>query len=175
MSKKESAVARSRPSVNRNRACSVDSKGRVLLPAIIREALGENVQFVKDIQRYLRVYTSEVFAEEEETFAKTFSRGNRAAMKYRMAFLSNGEDGKIDSAGRLLIPQDCREWAQLGKECVVIANGIEFLIMSVEDYKVWEKAPSKFRVEENIELEALRKAAYDEEKTLRELRSGVGA
>ena len=171
MMSKKPAPARS--SINLNEPCSVDAKGRVLLTKELKEAFTGEVKLVQDIQKFIRVYTKEVFEEEEQDIKQTFSRGNRSASKYRMAYLSNARDAKVDAAGRLLIPADFRSWSGIVTKCVMIANGEEFLIMSPSDYELWQKSPSKFRADEAAELNSLRKDAYDEERTIRELRSGV--
>jgi DNA-binding transcriptional regulator/RsmH inhibitor MraZ len=139
----------------------------------LKEAFVGEVKLVQDIQKFIRVYTKEVFEEEELDIKQTFSRGNRSASKYRMAYLSNARDAKVDAAGRLLIPSDFRSWSGIANKCVMIANGEEFLIMSPADYELWQKSPSKYRSEEAAELNSLRKDAYDEERTIRDLKSGV--
>ncbi|OWU64508.1 MAG: hypothetical protein CBB60_009470 [Armatimonadetes bacterium Cent15-Ar3] len=170
MSKKP---APARSSINLNEPCSVDAKGRVLLTKELKEAFVGEVKLVQDIQKFIRVYAKEVFEEEEQIIRETFSRGNRSASKYRMAYLSNAREAKVDTAGRLLIPADFRAWIGISNKCVMIANGEEFLIMSPSDYEAWQKSPSTFRAQEAKELDSLRKDAYDEERTIRELRSGV--
>ena len=110
MSKKP---APARSSINLNEPCSVDAKGRVLLTKELKEAFTGEVKLVQDIQKFIRVYTKEVFEEEEQDIKQTFSRGNRSASKYRMAYLSNARDAKVDAAGRLGKPR--RRHRQYGR------------------------------------------------------------
>ena len=72
MSKKP---APARSSINLNEPCSVDAKGRVLLTKELKEAFVGEVKLVQDIQKFIRVYTKEVFEEEELDIKQTFSRG----------------------------------------------------------------------------------------------------
>lgn len=95
---------------------SMDSKGRVILPAKFRNELGSEVVMTVGPQNCLRIFKSEDFTEMTQEMFRKYSqdtdRSNREnsqkAMRALRQVMSQASDVPIDKQGRILIPQKMR-------------------------------------------------------------------
>ena len=98
-------------------AHNIDAKGRLFIPAKLREELGGTFHVMVGQDHCLSVYSDESWnAIMEGLKEKSYSqiKGLRAAF-------ANAADCEPDAQGRILIPAKLRQYAQLEKE--VIING----------------------------------------------------
>lgn len=96
---------------------SLDSKGRLFIPARFREELGESFFITKGLDNCIAVYSEESWnAIEEKTRALPLSKSRNLQ---RMLFAS-AVKCELDSQGRILIPAKLREYAGLLKDVLVI-------------------------------------------------------
>ncbi len=104
---------------------TVDSKGRLTLPAKYRMQLAEGLMITKGEDYCLQIYPARAWEVKQAEVLQldTASRENR---EYRRAFFAGAEEGELDSQGRLLIKELQRAYAGLDKEAAVIGAG-EFL------------------------------------------------
>lgn len=114
-------------------AQSADAKGRVFIPARLRDELGEGFVVTRGFDRCLCVYPKtewEIFAAKIDTFPTVQAR------KVRRFIFSAASDPKLDSQGRVLIPQNLREYAGIEKDIVVIGVGSYIEIWAQSE---WDK------------------------------------
>ena len=121
---------------------SVDVKGRVIMPAKLREDIGENFIVTKGLDKCLFAYSKSEWANFEEKL-KTLPLTNKNARDFVRFFLSGAIECEIDKQGRFLIPANLRTYAKLEKEIVIIGVGTRLEVWNKGD---WEKYSS----EENI-------------------------
>lgn len=96
---------------------ALDIKGRINFPSKLRESLGERFILTQGLDGCLFVYPLEEWTKlEEKLNALPMSKG-RALQRF---FFSNAMDVEADKQGRVLIPQNLREYAGLTKDIVVI-------------------------------------------------------
>ena len=96
---------------------TIDSKGRVFLPAKFRSSLGERIIIVKGPDGCLVIYTEEKYEEYIERLRRN---GETAAKKY-VRFLSLSAAGiEPDAQGRILLTNELREYASLDKEVLFV-------------------------------------------------------
>jgi MraZ protein len=117
---------------------TLDAKGRFLLPAGLKKQLpeGENTHFVinRGFEKCLSLYPKQSW---EPVFTKisslnTFDPEVRGFVRY---FLNGATEVEIDSAGRLLLPPNLKEYAGLGKD-IVLTSGVDKIeIWSKEAYQ----------------------------------------
>lgn len=105
---------------------SVDAKGRVIVPAKYRDALGAEFVVTKGLDGCLFVYPNEewtIFAEKLKNLPMT----NRDARNFVRFFLSGAASVELDKQGRILLPPALREFARLEKDVVLvgISNRVE--------------------------------------------------
>lgn len=118
---------------------SIDTKGRVIVPAKFREALGESFVVTLGLDGCLFVYPQ----EEWEGFVKQLKElpGSKEARKLQRYFMAGAAPCDVDKQGRVLIPSSLREKAGLEKDIVFVG------VMS--KIEIW----SKERWDENEDFE----------------------
>ncbi|MBQ8663258.1 MAG: division/cell wall cluster transcriptional repressor MraZ [Eubacterium sp.] len=105
---------------------TVDTKGRLIIPAKFREALGEEFVVTKGLDGCLFIYSEEEWKNIEEKFRNT-PLTTRDARKFSRFFFAGAATCELDKQGRILIPAVLREFAGLEKDVVLagVFNKIE--------------------------------------------------
>ena len=96
---------------------SIDSKSRMSLPSKLREELGDSVYIVKGQDMCLVVYSLERWAEFE---SKLKSETGKKARALQRAICASAARCDVDAQGRIVIPQELRNYAGLESEAVVV-------------------------------------------------------
>lgn len=112
---------------------SLDAKGRLIIPAKYRDALGEKFILAKGLDGCLFIYPMEQWHELEQKL-RSLPLTQKEARTFARFFFSGASEGEMDKQGRLIIPQALREYAHLTKECMVVGvdNRLE-----VWDLETW--------------------------------------
>ncbi len=111
---------------------NIDAKNRMFLPAKFRERMGDTVVIVKSIDKCISVYPMDAwnaFSERLEALPEMQAR------KIKRFIYSSASDIQIDSQGRIVIPQNLKDYAMLEKGTVVIGNGDHCEIWDEELYR----------------------------------------
>ena len=98
---------------------TLDSKGRVFLPARWREELAPDVVVTAGLDRCLLVMTKGRFEERAAQLEK-LSSNSKAARDHNRLFFSSASEESIDKAGRMSVPGGLRAYAGLDRDVVVI-------------------------------------------------------
>ena len=110
---------------------TLDAKGRLIVPAKLREQLGETFYLTKGIDGCIFVYPE----KEWEAFLDDLcSRPISQSAAVQRHFIANSALVETDSMGRLLIPRNLREYAGLEKETMFLGVGKRAEIWSAEKY-----------------------------------------
>ncbi len=108
----------------------IDAKNRVIVPAKFREELGMQCILTRGLDECLVLYPMSTWQEQQ----KLLSQLPRSDAKVR-AFLrytySNARDVEIDKQGRILFPQELRQFAHIEKELVTIGM--------IDRVEIWAK------------------------------------
>ena len=99
-------------------AHNIDAKGRLFIPAKLREELGATFHVTIGQDHCLSVYSEESWKAFEERL-KTMSYSQIKALR---TVFANAADCEPDAQGRILIPAKLRGYADLKKEVVVIGS-----------------------------------------------------
>lgn len=126
---------------------SVDAKGRVIMPAKLREDIGENFIVTKGLDGCLFAYSKKEWSNFEEKL-KTLPLTNKNARDFVRFFLSGAVECEIDKQGRFLIPSNLRTYASLEKEINIIGVGTRVEIWNRESWK-------NYSSEENISADEI--------------------
>ena len=117
---------------------TLDAKGRFLLPVGLKKQLpeGENTRFVinRGFEKCLTLYPRQSW---EPLYARisTLNDFDPKVREFRRFFLNGATEVELDSAGRLLLPPNLKEYAGLERD-IVLASAIDKIeIWSVENYK----------------------------------------
>lgn len=101
---------------------NVDAKGRVFIPAKYRSLLGEKLYMLGGIGGCIRAYSEPEFRK----FMEKIDELKAGRIKLRRKITSQVCDVEIDSQGRVLLPEDLRNMAEITDK-TMIAGMSEFL------------------------------------------------
>ena len=113
---------------------SLDVKGRLILPAKIREDMGDKFIVTKGLDGCLFGFSQNEWTNFEEKL-KTLPLTNKNARDFVRFFLSGATECEIDKQGRLLITSNLREYATLEKDAIIIGVGTRIEIWNREKWK----------------------------------------
>ena len=114
---------------------SIDAKGRIIVPSKLRCDLGERFVLTKGLDNCLFIYTLEEWKNFEEKL-KALPLTNINARKFVRFFFAGAVECEADKQGRILIPNNLREYAELLKETVFIGVSNRVEVWNKEN---WEK------------------------------------
>ena len=130
---------------------SLDTKGRLIMPARIREDLGEKFIITKGLDGCLFGFSKNEWNNFEEKL-KTLPLTNKNARDFVRFFLSGAIECEIDKQGRFLIASNLRGYAELEKEAVIIGVGTRIEIWNKDKWKAYnsEENLSADQIAENM-------------------------
>ena len=112
---------------------SLDTKGRIIVPAKFRETLGDSFVISPGLDGCLFAYPK----EEWEKFAEQLAvlPGNKDARRLQRHFMGGADTCEVDKQGRTLIPAKLREVAGLEKDVVLVGVMQKIEIWSKEKWE----------------------------------------
>jgi MraZ protein len=114
-------------------APKLDEKGRVILPAKFREELQGGLVVTRGQDRCLYVFSTAEFELVHDKIRQA-PVTSAEARNYLRVFLSGASSEQPDKQGRITIPATLREYAELGKDLIVIGVGTR---AEIWDAKAW--------------------------------------
>lgn len=114
---------------------SIDAKGRLFIPAKLREELGVTFYLAMGVDECLAIYPQETWNRFTEKFA-SLPMSQSAAMR---PLFANASKCELDSQGRIVIPQKLRKYAGLEKDAVIIGVNDRSEIWSAETWNAREE------------------------------------
>lgn len=109
---------------------SIDEKGRLIIPAKLRDDLGENFVICNGLEGCLFVYSQEEWSKFVAEL-ETLPRMSKDARIYKRYFFGSASEGTFDKQGRVLVPTPLRKSANLEKDVVLVG---------VQDHvEIWDK------------------------------------
>ncbi len=117
---------------------TVDAKGRFLLPAALKKKLPEDSasQFVisRGFEKCLTLHPIANWNPLFENLSK-LNDFDPKVREFKRYFLNGATELELDTAGRLLLPQNLREYAGLDKDILVVGSG--------KKIEIWDKVRHK--------------------------------
>ena len=110
---------------------SVDAKGRVIMPSKFRDGLGEKFIVTKGLDNCLFAYSLEEWSNLEAKL-KALPFTDKDVRAFVRFFFAGATECETDKQGRILLPQNLREYAGLEKDVYVI--GVSTRV------EIWDKA-----------------------------------
>lgn len=126
---------------------SIDTKGRLVLPAKIKDDLGKEFIVTKGLDGCLFGYSLAEWSKFEEKL-KALPLTNKITRDFVRFFLSGAVEEETDKQGRFLLPANLREYASLTKDAVIIGVGTR---IEIWDKKKW----IEYNSEENLSVDSI--------------------
>ncbi|MCU0972563.1 MAG: division/cell wall cluster transcriptional repressor MraZ [Burkholderiales bacterium] len=128
-------------------ALNMDAKGRIAVPTRHREALtreaGGRLVLTAHPEGCLLLYPGHAW-EPVRTKVMGFPSFNTLASKWKRLLVGFAEDVELDSAGRVLVSPELRNFARLDKRVMMVGQGSHFEIWAVE---AWEQQLAEITAE----------------------------
>ena len=120
---------------------NMDAKGRINFPVKLRDSLGVNFVITRGLDRCLYAYSPEEWTGLEESI-KTLPRAKRRNLE--RFFFAGAAEVQPDKQGRILVPQNLRDYAGLDKQVMVVgvSNHVE-----IWDIGQWESSVADLSAE----------------------------
>lgn len=118
----------------------LDEKSRLVLPAKFREQLSTGLVITKGQEHCLVVWPIAEF----DDYVKRLRAAAQTSSKVRgftRIFLSSVSDEQPDKQGRVTLPPELRDYANLDRDCVVIGADTR---IEIWDKKSWENYLANF-------------------------------
>ena len=122
---------------------SLDSKNRIIVPAKLREGLGNKFVITKGLDGCLYAYPLEEWKILEDKL-KTLPLTNKDARTFVRFFFSGACEVEVDKQGRGLIPQNLKEYACIEKEIVSIGVLTRVEIWGKEKWQEYNESDIDF-------------------------------
>ena len=123
---------------------TLDTKGRLIIPAKFREVLGEEFVISKAMDGCLFVYANDDWNAFEQKLT-SLPLINKEARQFARFFLAGAATVEVDKQGRILLPAALREFAGLEKDVVLVGVGSRVEIWSKDK---WENMNSDTDMDE---------------------------
>lgn len=98
---------------------NVDAKGRVSVPSKFRGDLGQSFVVTKGLDNCLFMYSKEEWKTFEDKL-RQLPLTNEDARNFVRFFFAGATECEVDKQGRINIPQNLREYANIQKDVVII-------------------------------------------------------
>ena len=119
---------------------TIDDKGRLTLPSKFRADLGHGVVVTRGVDKCLFVFTLAEFQRLADRIG-TLPVTQVVAREFSRHFFSGASDVELDKQGRILIPQNLREYAGLDGDVIVVGISQRIEIWNAQ---VWPQVRADF-------------------------------
>jgi MraZ protein len=125
---------------------NLDDKGRLMIPARYRDLLAAGAFITQGFDKCLMVMTDAYFKEVYERINK-MNMADSTARLLRRLILSNAYPVEVDKVGRILVPQNLREFLGLATGELTLAGQGDY-------FEVWTPAEWKTQMDKLQDVEA---------------------
>ncbi|MBQ1378149.1 MAG: division/cell wall cluster transcriptional repressor MraZ [Lachnospiraceae bacterium] len=129
---------------------SLDAKGRLIIPAKIREELGEGFVITKNPDHCLSVYPKAKWDELIAAMDGLPKISSEPARRLRRIYFGNSSTPEPDKQGRIIIPQDLRKYASLEKDVALVGVDDHVEIWDADTWNAYNESADLSDIEYNL-------------------------
>ena len=111
----------------------IDDKKRLSLPKKLQHNLGEVLILTRGLDNCIFAYTEESWREISEKIA-AMPLGQKAARNFSRFLLGSAIEVSLDKSGRVLIPDNLKDFAEISEEVVIVGAGNRLEIWSADKW-----------------------------------------
>lgn len=133
---------------------NLDQKGRVIMPAKLREGLGEKFIITRGLDNCLFAYSMDEWSRLESKI-KELPFTDKNVRSFTRFFFGGACESETDKQGRVILPAYLREYAGLTKETYILGVSSRVEIWSAENWEAFmdsENADPEMFAEKMAEL-----------------------
>ena len=109
---------------------SIDEKNRMIVPSKLRAGLGSRCILTKGLDHCLYIYTTEAWDKRMDKISK-LPESDPKVRAFIRHFCANAAECEFDKQGRIVIPQELKNYAKIEKELVTMG--------AMSKIEVWSK------------------------------------
>lgn len=117
---------------------ALDEKGRITIPARLRDDLDNHFVMTKGLDGCLFLYPMDEWRKMEERL-KALPMTNANARAFQRLFLAGAQDVEIDRQFRVTIPPRLREYAGVVKDVVLVGVSSRVELWAQEKWQSYQK------------------------------------
>jgi len=125
---------------------NLDDKGRLMVPARYRDLLAAGAYITQGFDKCLMVMTDSHFTEVYNII-NSMNMADLATRELRRMILSNAYPVEVDKVGRILVPQNLRQFLGIASGELTVAGQGEY-------FEVWAPAEWKSQMDKLQDVEA---------------------
>ena len=130
---------------------TVDEKGRLFMPAKLREDLGKEFYISKGLDGCLFVYDKEQWQLFEDKL-NALPMSKKEARDLRCYFFAGATEGSCDKQGRVMLPPTLRQHAGISKDVVIVGVGNRAEIWAAERWNTYSQESAEVLAEKLTDL-----------------------
>ncbi len=117
---------------------ALDEKGRITIPARLRDDLENHFVMTKGLDGCLFLYPMDEWRKMEERL-KALPMTNANARAFQRLFLAGAQDVEVDRQFRVTIPPRLREYAEVVKDVVLVGVSSRVELWSQEKWQSYQQ------------------------------------
>ena len=115
---------------------TIDDKNRLTLPAKFRQAFADGLVITRGFERCLFAYRREDWHRRIESRISALDSLSEETRKLERFVFSGAAEAELDKQGRVMVPRELMQHANLGREVVVTGVGER---LEIWDRDAWRK------------------------------------
>ncbi len=121
---------------------TLDSTGRLILPAEFRDALADGLSIAKGMEKCLFIFSRKEWLQLADKIRR-LSLTKKDERQFSRFFFSGAKEGILDKQGRVLIPDHLRKYAGLNRDVAIIGVSDRLEIWDREKWETYQKQAEK--------------------------------
>ena len=130
---------------------SRDAKGRLIMPAKLREDIGEKFIVTKGLDGCLFAFSLSEWTNFEQKL-RSLPISNKDARSFTRFFFAGAIECEIDKQGRFLISSNLREFAELEKDIVIVGMDSRIEIWGKQKWQNCDETISADEIAQKMEM-----------------------
>jgi len=135
---------------------SIDEKNRMIIPSRMRAELGARCVLTRSLDTCLNIYTVTAWEQQMEKISR-LPESDPKVRAFIRHICGNAVECELDKQGRIIIPQDLKEYAEIDRDLVTIGAMTKIEVWS---RSTWEAPDNDSKMDKKEFSDALKAYSY---------------